>query len=76
MTDIQHYRHTEAVRSELPVKGVSLILGNDLAGDKVFCLPEVIDVPDAHDEDALQDEFPELFSTCVVTQAQGHKFDT
>ncbi|XDV49410.1 hypothetical protein PO909_018663 [Leuciscus waleckii] len=63
-----------AVRAELPVKGVSLILGNDLAGDKVFCLPEVIDVPDAHNEDALHKEFPDVFSTCVVTRAQAHKF--
>lgn len=61
-----------AVRAELPVKGVALILGNDLAGNKVFCLPEVIDVPDVH-EDALQEEFPNVFNTCVVTRAQAQK---
>lgn len=45
-----------AVRAELPVKGVLLILGNDLAGDKVFCLPEVVDVPVAYDDYDVQEE--------------------
>ncbi len=63
-----------AVRAQLPVKGVSLILGNDLAGDKVFCLPEVIDTPVVHDGDVLQEEFPDLFGTCIVTRAQARKF--
>lgn len=63
-----------AVRAELPVKGVSLILGNDLAGKKVFCLPEVINVPDVYDDDVLQEEFPDVFGTCVVTRAQARKF--
>ncbi len=39
---------------------------------KFFCLPEVIDVPDVH-EDALQEEFPNVFSSCVVTRAQALK---
>ncbi|XDV34329.1 hypothetical protein PO909_004496, partial [Leuciscus waleckii] len=56
------------------VKGVSLILGNDLAGKKVFCLPEVIDVPNVNEEDVLKNEFPDVFGTCVVTQAQARKF--
>ncbi len=33
------------VRTELPVDGVSLILGNDLAGGKVFPSPVVVDKP-------------------------------
>ncbi len=63
-----------AVRAQLPVKGVSLILGNDLAGVKVFCLPEVIDTPVVHDGDVLQEEFPDVFGTCIVTRAQARKF--
>ncbi len=34
-----------AVRHKLPVKGVALFLGNDLAGGKVLPCPEVIESP-------------------------------
>ncbi len=34
-----------AVRSQLPIKGVDLILGNDLAGEKVLPFPEVVENP-------------------------------
>ncbi len=53
---------------------MSLILGNDLAGDTVFCLPEVIDTPVVHDGDVLQEQFPDVFGTCIVTRAQACKF--
>lgn len=33
------------LQPSLPVKGISLILGNDLAGDKVVVNPHVSDVP-------------------------------
>lgn len=52
---------------------MALILGNGLSGNKVFCLPEVIDVPDVHYKDALQEAFADVFSTCLVTQAQAQK---
>ncbi|KAI2645228.1 Retrovirus-related Pol polyprotein [Labeo rohita] len=65
-----------AVRSQLPVKGISLILGNDLAGSKVSTLPEVVDVPCASDkDDVLVQEFPSVFQSCVVTCAQARKFE-
>ncbi len=63
-----------ALRAQLPVKDVSLILGNDLAGDKVFCLPEVTETPVATDVDVLCEEFPDVFGTCVVTRSQACKF--
>lgn len=34
-----------ATRDCLPMRGVHLILGNDLAGKKVFPMPEVVDDP-------------------------------
>lgn len=34
------------VRSQLPVEGVDLILGNDLVGGKVFSQPVVVDTPE------------------------------
>ncbi len=63
-----------ALRAQLPVKDMSLILGNDLAGDKVFCLPEVTETPVATDVDVLCEEFPDVFGTCVVTRSQAGKF--
>ena len=62
-----------AVRSQLPVKGVSFILGNDLAGGKVFCWPVVTDNPTVNDRDELPREFPSVFTSCVVTRAQARK---
>lgn len=37
-----------AVRPQLPVAGIDLLLGNDLAGGKVFPSPEVIENPIAN----------------------------
>ncbi len=34
------------MRSELPVEGVGLVLGNDLAGGKVFSSPVVVETPE------------------------------
>ncbi len=66
-----------AVCAELPVEGVSLILGNDLAGKRVFCLPEVTDDPvDVYKgHDVLHETFPDVFSACAVTRAQSRKFE-
>ncbi len=64
-----------AVRSQLPVKGISLILGNDLAGSKVNSLPEVTDVPCATEDDVLVRVFPNVFKSCVITRVQAHKFE-
>ncbi|XP_066518564.1 uncharacterized protein [Hoplias malabaricus] len=59
-----------AVRDRLPVAGVSLILGNDLAGGKVFPLPEVSVMPETGDIDP---KILSLFPGCVVTRAQARK---
>ena len=64
-----------AVCSQLPVKGVYFILGNDLAGGKVFSLPEVTEEPNTSVlSKKLVQEFPSVFSTCVVTRAQARKY--
>ena len=56
------------VRHSLPVPGISLILGNDLAGEKVTKEPHVIDKPTTHKKtEQLVEEFPEIFPSCVVT---------
>ncbi len=61
------------VRSRLPVEGVSLILGNDLAGGKVFPHPIVTNTPVCDVE--LGSQFPSTFSACAVTRAQARKYE-
>lgn len=60
------------VRPVLPVKGVSFILGNDLAGEKIIPSLEVIDFPlTQFKEDELFQKYPNAFPACVVTRAQA-----
>lgn len=62
------------VRPSFPVKGVAFILGNDLAGDKVSSLPEVVDKPDCFiPADDISNTFPDVFSANVVTRAQKRR---
>ncbi|XP_076857543.1 uncharacterized protein LOC143511783 [Brachyhypopomus gauderio] len=74
------YLHTElvtgpvrvAVWPTLPVNGVDVILGNDLAGGQVFPIPEVVVEPVSSDEsDVLQQNFPEVFPVNVITRSQS-----
>ena len=63
------------IRKSLPMEGVSLILGNDLAGDKVT-VPIVSATPLAceHAEtESLVQEFPEVFPACAVTRSMARK---
>lgn len=65
-----------AVQPQLPLDGISLIFGNDLAGSRVNCLPAVMNVTDESEkDDALFQEFPSVFQSCVVTRAQARKFE-
>ncbi len=62
------------VRPVLPVKGVSFILGNDLAGGKVVPSIEVIDTLSIeHSSDELSQKYPNAFTACVITRAQSKK---
>ena len=61
------------IRKSLPMEGVSLILGNDLAGAKVT-VPVVNAAPLANEQvetAALVQEFPEVFPACVVTRSMA-----
>ena len=60
------------VVTSLPVPGVDLILGNDLAGDKVYADPEITTTPAVSREtEGLQITIPGIFPACVVTRAQA-----
>ena len=63
------------IRKSLPMEGVSLILGNDLAGAKVT-VPVVSAAPLADEQvetAALVQEFPEVIPARVVTRSMAKK---
>ena len=58
----------------LPAKGVSMLLGNDLAGGKVITEPKVVMEPVTSAEtEKIEEEIPGVFPSCVVTRAQARK---
>ena len=57
------------IRPSLPFKGVHLLLGNDLAGDKVVVDPLCVDQP----PDPIEQEIPDLYPSCAVTRAMAKK---
>lgn len=72
-SDLVKGRVVVGVSPQFPIDGVSLILGNDLAGGKVLLNPEVTAVPLAKNPDDLEQKFPEVFSVCAVTHAMSKK---
>ena len=65
------------VMSDLPVQGVTLLLGNDLAGDRV-CNPYPVMnccsvMNNSCDKDSLEDSMPEVYSDCAVTRAMAKR---
>ncbi len=69
-TDLVSGTVTIGVRHELPVRGVSMLLGNDLAGGKVLPDPIVSQIPCTKDD---FDEENEIFPTCAVTRSMTRK---
>ncbi len=65
------------VRPSFPVDGVTVILGNNLAGGRVWREvippPEVVPIPVTGNSDILHQTFPEVFTTCVVTRARSRE---
>ncbi|KAK3882585.1 hypothetical protein Pcinc_013049 [Petrolisthes cinctipes] len=58
------------VVDQLPVPGVQLILGNDLAGGKMGSLPVVSEVPvESKETEKLVEEVPDVFPVCAVTRS-------
>ena len=56
------------IRQTLPFKGVHLLLGNDLAGDKVVVNPLVADTSCMDQSpDPIEQELPDLYPSCAVT---------
>ena len=62
------------MRPSLPVEGISLILGNDLAGEKVMVDPRVVEKPrDDEKTEKLAKKFPGIFPASVVTRSMKAK---
>ena len=62
------------MRPSLPVEGISLILGNDLAGEKVIVDPKVVEKPrDDENTERLAEKFPGIFPASVVTRSMKAK---
>ena len=60
------------ITPSLPFKGVHLLLGNDLAGDKVVVNPLVTDTPNIGQiDDPIEQEIPDLYPSCAVTRAMA-----
>lgn len=63
-----------AICPYLPIKGVSFILGNDLAGGRVLAAPEVVPSPVViKNPYELEEKFPDTFPVCVATRAMSRK---
>ena len=61
---------TVGVVPTLPVRGVQLLLGNDLAGGNVLVSPHVVSEPTQNVEmDQLEKDFPHVFPFCAVTRS-------
>ena len=62
------------MRPSLPVEGISLILGNDLAGEKVMVDPRVVEKPrDDERTERLAEKFRGIFPASVVTRSMKAK---
>ena len=65
---------TVGIRPSLPVKGISMLLGNDLAGGKVLPSPVVTHIsPTSLGPDNLNVAYPDVFHSCVVTRARARR---
>ena len=65
------------MRPSLPVEGISLILGNDLAGEKVMVETRVVEKPrDDEKTERLAEKFPGTFPASVVTRSMKAKKET
>ena len=67
---------TVGVRPALPLDGVTMILGNDICGSRVWAdgPPPAIVAPEplvSSGPDKSEAEFPDVFATCAVTRAQS-----
>ena len=60
------------MRPSLPLEGISLILGNDLAGERLMVDPRVVQKPrDDEKTERLAEKFPSIFPSCLCGNNEG-----
>lgn len=64
---------TVGVRPTLPVEGVSMLLGNDLARNKVIEDPIVVNHPLSVSEEESGIKDSKVFPACAITRAMSQK---
>lgn len=65
---------TVGVQAEFPIGGIEVIMGNDIAGGKVFPVPKVANNPIPESgQDELVKSHPQIFVAIVTTRAQVRK---
>ena len=73
-SDLENGPVAVGIRQSLPFNGVHLLLGNDLAGDKVVVNPLITDRPCMKQSpDPIEQELPDLYPSCAVTRAMAKK---
>ena len=62
------------IRPSLPIQGVSLILGNNLAGERVMVNPCVSPKPELNtNPEEIELHVPGVFPSCVITRAMARQ---
>uniref|UniRef100_UPI00358E2DF5 RNA binding motif protein, X-linked-like-1 n=1 Tax=Myxine glutinosa TaxID=7769 RepID=UPI00358E2DF5 len=65
---------TVGLQATLPVKGISFVIGNDLAGGQVSGNPMLVEKPSMENNTAqLEQEILGIFPSCAATRAMGRK---
>ncbi|XP_059203058.1 uncharacterized protein LOC131982579 isoform X1 [Centropristis striata] len=62
-----------AVCTELPIPGIVLLMGNDIAGGKVTPTLEVLDHPQCDGIHTSDQTPPNVFPACAVTRARSRE---
>ena len=62
---------TVGIKPCLPVKGISLILGDDLACDKVVINPQLLEILCKEAKWEQEEQYEGLFPSCAVTHAMA-----
>ena len=73
-TDLVSGHVTMGVRKKMDCDGIQVILGNDLAGKKVFADPIVTENPSLESHvDPIEKEVPGIYPVCAVTRSMSLK---
>jgi len=64
---------TVGIRPTLPVDGVSLLLGNDIAGERVIINSWLSSLPCSDGMDQVTQDIPGLYPACAVTRSMTKK---